>query len=535
MRLLAIPVLVSVGLGCTVRNPRYCDETTPCNDPDHPEQTYCDVDGLYNADGVKNRCVENPFDAGPTCESSQECTVETSPICDEDDGMCRPCDVDGNGNTECAAKDSANPYCDGDGSCVSGCSSSDGCPADAPICSDSHRCVPCDWDGSGDADCANRDAATPRCKPADGTCVACVSDVDCGGTTPVCDDETDACRACVENEECDSEICDRESGACVAKENIVYVDQVLGTDGDTCGTKDDACAKIMGAQGGLAKVTETRNTVLVRGGTYVESVAVGDGQTVVLIGNGATIAPPLDHPGLLVSNGSNVTAETITLADATGNSEADGVRCSGSTSSVTLYRVSVTDNKGIGVESADCPVHLERCLIAGNQGGGVSLSNLGFTLVNNIIANNGSAGVTDFGGVKIANSGSYSPQIFSFNTVARNKASEFADSSGVDCFASSMTATNSIVYTGFGAVAATHGSCSWTYSDVEGIAQSNGNIDATPDFHDAVGGDFHLEPGSPCQDKADPAATVDVDYDGQARPQPAGGRSDMGADEVMPE
>ncbi len=41
---------------------------------------------------------------------------------------------------------------------------------------------------------------------------------------------------------------------------------------------------------------------------------------------------------------------------------------------------------------------------------------------------------------------------------------------------------------------------------------------------------FHLAPGSPCVDKADPAAPPGVDFDGDTRPQ--GPRSDMGADEV---
>ncbi len=536
MRLLAISLLALVAAGCTSRNPRYCDENTPCDDPDHPEQTFCDLTGDHNPDGVTNRCVEPLFDAGVICHSSDECEAETSPICDDAAAICRGCDYGGAGASECAAKDPVNEYCSADGSCVSGCGDSDECPGDAPICSATHRCEVCDDDGTGDVDCAARDAATPRCK-SDGTCVGCIDPEDCGGTTPVCDGETNTCRACEANADCDSEVCERASGACAASDDVVYVAQTGGTDGPGCGSSESPCATIAGAQGGLAKVGGSRIYVLVRTGTYLESVAVTEGQTVVLIGNAAIVAPPIYHPGLLVSNGSTVTAETIEFADATGNAEADGVRCAGSASSLTLFRVTVKDNKAIGVESDDCSVRIERCLIIGNKGGGIDLENLGFSIANNIIANNGDAGVTNFGGVRISNAGSFTPQEFNFNTVVKNQAygPGSADSSGVDCYTStSMTAANSIVQDGIGGAPATHGNCSWEYSDVDGIAQSNGNFDAEPQFKDLLGGDFHLEPTSPCRDKADPAATLDIDYDGQARPEPVDGRSDVGADEIYP-
>ena len=43
-------------------------------------------------------------------------------------------------------------------------------------------------------------------------------------------------------------------------------------------------------------------------------------------------------------------------------------------------------------------------------------------------------------------------------------------------------------------------------------------------------GDYHLQSSSPCIDAADPAATLDVDIDGDIRPQ--GAAHDMGADEA---
>jgi hypothetical protein len=49
-------------------------------------------------------------------------------------------------------------------------------------------------------------------------------------------------------------------------------------------------------------------------------------------------------------------------------------------------------------------------------------------------------------------------------------------------------------------------------------------------FKDPQNGDYHLAEQSPAIDQADPAATLDVDCDGEIRPQ--GPRCDIGADEA---
>jgi hypothetical protein len=95
-----------------------------------------------------------------------------------------------------------------------------------------------------------------------------------------------------------------------------------------------------------------------------------------------------------------------------------------------------------------------------------------------------------------------------------------------------MVATNNIVYltTGGAPAVASDAECTWIYSDIEGGPGGTGNIDQDPEFVDAPGGDFHLNDSSLCKNTADPAATLDIDVDGDPRPQ--GGRHDMGADEV---
>lgn len=56
---------------------------------------------------------------------------------------------------------------------------------------------------------------------------------------------------------------------------------------------------------------------------------------------------------------------------------------------------------------------------------------------------------------------------------------------------------------------------------------TNNLVNMDPRFVNAVNGDFHLLTGSPAIDKADPAATQAVDFEGTARPQGAG--RDIGA------
>jgi hypothetical protein len=77
-----------------------------------------------------------------------------------------------------------------------------------------------------------------------------------------------------------------------------------------------------------------------------------------------------------------------------------------------------------------------------------------------------------------------------------------------------------------------------SYSDVQGGWPGTGNIDADPLFVDQLGGDYHLQAGSPCVDAGDPGYSPlpgEVDLDGQRRVWDGNGdgqpRADMGVDE----
>jgi hypothetical protein len=73
--------------------------------------------------------------------------------------------------------------------------------------------------------------------------------------------------------------------------------------------------------------------------------------------------------------------------------------------------------------------------------------------------------------------------------------------------------------------------CAPTYTLSNETVAGAGNLTGQPSFVNAGAGDYHLAPGSMGIDKANPAATVALDIDGDPRPA---GAADLGADELAP-
>ena len=59
---IVVGVLVGSVAGCKTPTTGYCDENTPCQDPENP---FCDLHGDYPAsNGVGRTCIPNPVDGG---------------------------------------------------------------------------------------------------------------------------------------------------------------------------------------------------------------------------------------------------------------------------------------------------------------------------------------------------------------------------------------------------------------------------------------------------------------------------------------
>ncbi len=481
-----------VAPACEHATPYYCDESTPCL-PRYPDRPYCDLTGEY---GTGHMCIADPTvpDAGPMCTADAGGCPAAVPFCVE--GQC----------VECAASaDCTDPA--------------------RPVCDASGTCQPC----AAEADCAAR-PATPHCAPA-GQCVECLDGSHCVPAAPVCDTANWTCRGCVLDAEC-AELCDDASGACVPEADIIYVDAAVAASGPTC-AKAAPCKTIAE---GVARVTASRSRIKVAPGTYAEGVTLNN-ITVRIVGPGASINPVSSNQACVVVQGtSTVTLDGMTLLGALGGSNADGLRCEGSAglTDLVIRGVTIRSNEAQGLDAANCSITVERTRVDANSDGGILLTNADFTIRNTFIVANGrtTGGGSAFGGVQVgAPPSGPAGARFEFNTVADNTAN-VAVAAGVICpVATAIPASNVIVY-GNGTALQVSGMCSWTYSDIGQAPTPGGmgNINMDPQFVNIAGGDYHIGAGSPCVNAGDPAASVGVDFDGDARP--GGGGYDIGADEV---
>lgn len=470
---LAVAALAALVVGCNKTSSNFCCLSadtcedfgvgiTTCDDPARP---VCDEAGEH---GPAHGCIPDP--SASDCDGPEDCTSER-PFCI--DGTCRQCET------------------------------SDDCEAAAPVCGDAYLCEACTLDD----DCAGR-ADTPRCDVDDGACVACLDADDCGSpTAPVCDVAEHTCRGCEAHDECASDVCDLDTGTCVAAADAIYV----STTGQAAGTCTQATPCNSFALG-IAQVTVARSIIKAAPGTYSGQIVIDD-LTVSIFADGAIVEPPATNQSVIVvTNGADVTIDGITARGAGGVGNPVGVQCSTGAGSPPVLR-------------------LRRSTISGNSGGGVSISSCTFSLVNNWIAGNGNPNGS-FGGVSLASIGNGLREI-EFNTIYNNDAQDvFA--AGVACsgVTAAVVISNSIVYGNQSTDQIDGPNCSVTYSNVgPSPIAGTGNINMAPVFVDAGNGDFHLQATSPGVDAADPAATLAVDIDGDTRPQ--GGGRDMGADEVV--
>lgn len=285
----------------------------------------------------------------------------------------------------------------------------------------------------------------------------------------------------------------------------------------------------------MMKALATNRPYVKMRGTTTEATVVRDREVTIMGEPGAVLTRIYSGPVLVIGGTSRVVVSDLEVSGATG---ASGIGIALELTSdpvVTLIRVIVRNNAAGGVVAGNGLLIARRSKFVENFGGGLSLFRTQFDLENNVIAGNGnSLGLS--AGLYISEA-DLGPRRFEFNTVTGNDAAP-GTTTGVGCFnlRQPITLSNNIVYgnnSRDGRTQVIGVDCTWTYSDIgPGGVHGGGNIDVDPRFIDWTHGDFHLGPGSPAVDRADPKSVLGVDLDGMSRPHGSG--RDMGAFEQVP-
>jgi hypothetical protein len=275
-----------------------------------------------------------------------------------------------------------------------------------------------------------------------------------------------------------------QNGRCASEAETIYVEMRAGcsaTSENAGSASEPFCTAAAAME--LARTDDARQLVVIRG-TQISFTA-----------------PALEHQLSVIGQAAAVIAP---------GGAGTGIRSTGG--DLYLRGLTVRGSEQIGIDVTGGTIRVDGCTVQANQGGGLSINNAGFEITNTIIAENGGPTAQPFlwGGVLLMNVGTRMPRVFLNNTVAANAAS------GVHCGEAFTLSTS--IFAG-NTVAPTSGMCTVVQCCAPGAPLLSPMT-------------YRLGPGSPCLDRLPAGGSPAHDIAGNPRPQPAGGQTDCGADEL---
>ncbi len=399
----------------------------------------------------------------------------------------------------------------------------------------------------------------------DGACVGCVMSSDCAMDAPICDPGERACRGCAMDSECAGGVCIEADGTCVADAQVTFV-TMMGTDVGMC-TRTAPCATIAYAIANAG----ARPVVHVLGGSLstpmvtLTSDRILDGEdTSLSTGNMTTFT--VQAPAKVTIEGFSIRAPvTTTLAgvavmgaararlynlqlsgdgglavNAVNGANLQVIRSRvGSLANANAMRISCPNSTAlierntfemtiVGDAGTQCELTVSRNRFESSRDGSVQLSSGLLVMENNLIIHRD--GFNDSISLGSLRAGS----TIRFNTIV-NTTAVSSDGAALSCGAGVVVTSNIFAYNSGHPIT---GTCETRYSvfddkAVTSTGTGNQAVGIDTIFANRAAGDCHLAVTSVAKGNAEPGLNmVKVDFEGKARPNPAGGPADSGAFEA---
>jgi hypothetical protein len=297
------------------------------------------------------------------------------------------------------------------------------------------------------------------------------------------------------------------------------------------GTAGNDCKK--GTPCTFTKALSTTAKYIKVSGTINEQVTINNRNVTVLADPNAKLTDTSNGILLKIEGSSQVVIYDLEITGGSGAANPGISLQPGNTANVTLTRVKVTGNQGVGIASAAGTLIVTQSTVSGNAGGGISVSGTAtFQLTNNVIVYNGTAtgpNAGPTGGVLLVPNNASSK--FERNTVAFNMNDGSLYRAGVTCAGAMVSAAGNIIYANTEGTTTDDntqkaGNCGFGNTLALGNSPNHLGL-KTPTMTPF---DFHLTTASPASVVNAGGACTGPDFDGEMRP--FGGACDLGADEL---